>query len=394
VTLAATAAVMIEATDAPWVTVGIAGGIVIETARRAGARARVRHVIDAATAVEAGQPLRPTLVDALRQPQPFRFNAPILAPRNARVFISYTRSSHSSERWARRLRDALHAARIECYLDSFDISEGANWRTTLNRMIGEANVFIGVIERQTVTRAWPAAELETALEGARIAGQPEIILLAEPDLATSDARMLPVFAAVFRAVAPCYPRIMPLKDTTLPGIVRDLSAGEWHLPHALLGRRVSTSVMTAVAVPLAPILLIGSLGTLAAYGAAAVSALQAAGGIDLVGLAASSGAAPTVLVLSAFWAGFVARLAAASRFDVRLPSSLLASGVSAGSAKVARLHAAMALAFVVLMAQMFPAVGLLTRAWALVVAATGWLLARVFLVVTFTQRPGLERRAR
>jgi hypothetical protein len=149
--------------------------------------------------------------------------------------------------------------------------------------------------------------------------------------------------------------------------------------------------MAAIAAPLAVLLLVGSWGTLVAWIAAAAAVLQGVGAVDLVEFMAAYGALPAVFVLCGFYAGFVARLAAASRFDVRLPSTLLASGVSAGSARVATLHALMAATFVVLMIEMSRNVEPLILAWGILSAAVGWYSGHVFLFMIFVQKPELER---
>jgi hypothetical protein len=116
----------------------------------------------------------------------------------ARVFVSYSRSSDWAKSCAQTLHDAIVATGSKCFLDTQGIAAGANWRTYLNAELTRANLFICLADVHSVARRWPAAETESALRDRWNTGLPEIVIVTHPRLPRQLGHVpcLPVFRAL------------------------------------------------------------------------------------------------------------------------------------------------------------------------------------------------------
>lgn len=367
-----------------WLVAGIVTGLLLDAVRRNGNRARlVSRNIDPSTATPRGQPLPQPLRDTIDGHPPFLLNATVFSEANSRVFISYTRSLEFSSAWARKIYTALRGAGVECFLDRFSIREGTCWRKTLNRRIGESNVFIALMENDSVDRPWLAAELETALESARLTGAPDIFILTHPTLRVEDhAPRLPAFDAILNRRDPLKgPRMAKLEETTVKVLVNELRTYRFHLMNAIVPRAVD-AVVRGLAFPLMSILLlVGPLGTVFGWVAIILAILQATGIVDPLGYLSSYNLLTPAFLLCGFWSGFIGRLAAASRFEVRLPQK---TGVS-------RMQWLMVAGYLFLMMQWLPMVQLLIIVWGGVLCGIGWYSGNAFIFHIRQGKPEIKR---
>ena len=111
--------------------------------------------------------------------------APATAPR---IFISYTHASPTmwSANTALWFHGELTKMGADAFLDRAEIAVGSNWPSVLGKRLGEAHVFLVVIDRGSLQKPWVAAEVVAALLCQRDAFLPEIVVVAEPGLSTED----------------------------------------------------------------------------------------------------------------------------------------------------------------------------------------------------------------
>lgn len=370
-----------------WVALGIAAGILLDVFRRRGYQARLAQAdANGRDSTPSGHELPTDLQEALvgRPPDPLRY--PILPQEEPRVFVSYTRQPSWGAGIARPLFDRLRAAGIRnSFLDAHGIQPGSDWRKTLNRALGDANVFISLADQASVLRGWPAAELESALRRQRLSGLPQIIVLVDPQLA-ADQHVAPqaAYAGILRllqeAPSPDRPRVISVKDSTLDTVVQGLQFPNFRsragLPEGLgqlvrlVANRLSL-IMSAV----------GTSGLLVGWLAAGLAALQILGNLNTAAWLAPRGLLAPAMVLCGFWLGYLARLAVYARFELR----------HANSRSVFAQHAVAVAGLFVLAMLWLPVVPVVAAAWSAVLAGTAWVAAGSFLFYVGTQKPELKR---
>ena len=370
-----------------WVVVGIAAGILLDVLRRRGYQARLAQVaIDGSASTASGKALPTSIQEALagQPPDPLRY--PVLPQEGPRVFVSYTRQPSWGAGIASPLFDSLRAAGIRnSFLDAHGIQPGSAWRKTLNRALGDANVFVCLADQASVVRGWPAAELESALNRQRRSGLPQIIILVDPRLAADQAvAAQAAFAGSLHllqeAPSPDKPRVIVVKDNTLDTAVRGLQFPYYRSQAALpegLGQLVRlvanrlSLIMSAV----------GTFGLPVGWLALGLAALQILGKLDTVAWLASRGLLALAMMLCGFWIGYLARLAVYARFELR----------HANSQMVFAQHTLSFVGFCALAVLWLPHAPVLAMAWFAILAGTAWIAAGSFMFYVGTQKPELKR---
>lgn len=370
-----------------WVALGVAGGIVLDVLRRRGYQAWLAQVdIDGSASTACDQALPTVIQEALagQPPDPLRY--PVLPQEEPRVFVSYARQPSWGAGVARSLYDGLRAAGIRnTFLDAHDIEPGSGWRKTLNRALGDANVFISLADQASVVRGWPAAELESALRRQRLSGLPQIIVLVDPRLAADQMVALQaVFAGSLHllqeAPDPDKPRVIVVKENSLDTVVRGLQFPYYRslaaLPEGLgqLVRLVANQISLVMS-------SIGTSGLLVGWLALGLAALQILGRLDTAAWLAPRGLLAPAMVLCGFWLGYLARLTIYARFELRHSNSQMVSAQ----------HALSVTGFCALAVLWLPHVPALAVAWSAVLASTAWIAAGSFMFYVGTQKPELKR---
>jgi hypothetical protein len=366
-----------------WLAAGTVGGFLLDVLRRSRFESRLySRLLHGESVTAAGEALPPPIRDAIGGRLPFVLHARVLPDVNARVFISYARKHRNepmtwSHRWAGRLYDAFREAGIDCFLDRCSIQPGTDWLDVLRHAIRRANVVIALLDVDTLDRQWVAAELETALRDCGLTGAPDVYLLSPSDTAVAETWNENTTPEVFQAVlrTPLTGESVHMMtlwendDVTLKMLISRLRGNRFRVKTAIVPGALEPIVRTVVALPVMPLLLLGSWGTLVGWPAVALAILQTAGLVDTASFLDSRLVLPVISLLSAFWGGFVARLAVASAFEVRMPMK----------GPVAVAHLLMALAFLLLVIQWVVSLVTLLWAWSVVVVGVGWLTANLFL---------------
>jgi tetratricopeptide (TPR) repeat protein len=346
------------------IVLGIVTGVLLDVLRRSGFQARraqisLERAYNSVAAKEAGMISREIV-----EPRPIHpLTCPLFSADSRTAFISYRHHSPWSRGIARSLHAELERNRFRCFLDLESIGEGSGWRRALNRSIGEAQVFIALIEKKSLDSRWMAAELLAALAGRLLTHQPELILLVEPSLAASKLRG---GWSVFRSV------LDQASQVGSQSRIRLIQATETNIKilEAQLGALETVSlfpktIMVVLKIFTLPLVVIGGLGSLLSIPAMFFAWLEQWEKFDSSGWIAARGFLLSATLLVGYWSGFTIRAALAARYEVRdeTPTSL------------ARIHgvAAAGLAWLaVLWSAKLPG---LTAGWTIAAGYFGWLMA-------------------
>ena len=367
-----------QALDGPWLWLlpGLVIGVLLDAARRAGMQAR-REMIEVKVPDEraaneqsperlaAADRLADKLTATLSRRRSFNpLTCPLLPSLSARVFISYTRKSARSCTLAEELYRSLREKGADPFLDRKLISVGANWRHQLSRRIVESDTVICIVDEMTIQSQWVASELEAAVEGRRLTGSPQILVLLDPAAKRDAQPMPPAFRAVMRAadepMTEDAPQVIELSDKSLPALVWGLAPGRF-LPPAIF-TRTSTLAITMALVLLS---WIGAIGGLAGVPLGVMVGLDRTTNVALATNLADAGLLAPLTLLSGFWLGFLARTALAWGCEIQGDRERTMAVPALATAGVG-----VALpVFLLLNASVLVAV------WSVALVATGWAIA-------------------
>jgi hypothetical protein len=349
-----------------WLILGVVSGILLDYARRAGLHAsKSGRKVDPDSVESAGSSPSPSLAKMTMGRSPDALRCHLFEQQIAHVFISYTRSSAWACQKAAELNRDLQAAGVDCFLDRDVLVDGSNWRAQLNHHLVDANVFIALVDKHSIQRKWPAAELETALECRRINAVPDIILLVETGTAI-DVRTLPVFRCILSGprfgISENRPRVMELGEQTISVLSGALQPTRYK----------STAVLPIMGLYLIRTVLQPIELALVSVGAASSMIGLLAGLLVLVdwycqwnltgrlSFMLSTGLAVT----SAYLAGFALRLVLASRYEVNTKNtSALVTANVIGAAGL-----------MLVLAVVLQNAAAIVVGWTLVATAIGWMM--------------------
>ncbi len=383
-----------------WFAVGAVAGVMLDVVRRRAIAVRAQEQSIDFTAITRKFPLPQSVSAGLEGIRPLPLWSQIMSETEPRVFISYT---HRSD-WSKQVASELHAAcrekDIYCFLDEWEIPRGSSWRSALNREIGHCNVFVSLLAEETWKKPWPAAELEAALSHAHQVGYPEVIVLIKAKPRADDnvdhpssvgGERLPVFEAVVTQRGRMGLKLKEIgnkkdeQQNAIRNLVRRIEPGRFRSTQATFGRPLEEGLRLLGVLPLSIMLLVGSWGTIAGWLAMVLVVFQAVGWVEVADLLRFHGALAPALLLCGFWAGFVGRLAAASRFEVawddRLPKHR------------ASLHAIMALFFIQVTVPWLPMVPAIVVAWGAIACGLGWFSGANFVAQILRAKRGIRRPA-
>lgn len=362
-----------------YIALGIYAGILLELTRRKGVLAQ-RKGLSLKNALKAikSQFFPRYLLKSISDRSRDLMHNPLFSEHTPRVFISYTRSSDWSRRCSLELHNMLQKAGAKSFLDRESIEEGSSWRTHLNLSITDANVFIVVIDRHSVTRDWVAAEIMTAMAGKQLTGLPEIIVLIEPNM-IKTTEMLPVFSALLEGYGSPQkqgdPRLIAVGDSTLQTLVLDLSHRFRTL--SVFPRQLSSLFMFITI----PLVFIGTIGSFLGWPSAIFAYLQYWQKYDSAAILLSLGILKVAYLLCGYWLGFISRLALASWFEVKNSNPTLLTII----------QVVPCIGLAGLLDVWSSSVGHLIIGWAFVLCYTGWLLGSLFISNVISNRSDLNK---
>ena len=345
-----------------WVILGVVAGVILDTLRRGGYQAR-REMIDvsaysrAAAESNSSEQKRVNL-----QESPFNpFTCQILPSLSNRIFISYSRSSAKGSRIARELFTRLKEARTAPFLDRASIPAGTSWRRTLNRQIGECDVFICLLDGTSIQRDWVAAEMTAAIEGAKTTSAPHIIVLADPEIQRLPSETKSVFQAIMTAEkqlgVAIQPRIVYMNDKTVESVAWDLQPGLF-VSTAVFPRFAAKLVM----LPLALLGFLGGLGMIMGFLLGFFAALEKSMSFPFSTWIVSHGLEVPVVLFSGLWLGWTLRTAVTWKFEEKFfRDEGLISGIIASTGLV----------FVLIL--LLPETSLYIALWSAVLIISGWM---------------------
>ena len=165
----------------PLVIAGVLVGIALDYLRRLryrGARFQRFRQLDKSmsTGTDQGRITR-LLRNSGRRPITMALRRPLRRTGAAKIFVSYTHSSSWACSRVRELIDLCEEAGIDCFVDSSKIPRGASWRRCIFARLLESDYVIAFVDSRSVTKQWPAAELEMALALRSISGTPQPIAI-------------------------------------------------------------------------------------------------------------------------------------------------------------------------------------------------------------------------
>ncbi len=263
------------------------------------------------------------------------------------------------------------------------IENGSNWRRTLNRMLARADVVLSIADGQTIGRPWPDAELAAALRAHARSGRPEIVVLAHPNLSPDDvARAQPAFR---RALETCKdwrsPRVVMAGPDAVKGQVA-MARHHFRLSKALLDPDEARLIGVVTFPLLTAGVLLASWSTLTGWVAIALTALDLLPvDVDWVRIPGTAIVRPLGCA-ACYWAGALARLTTASRFDFDRTYRL-------GSY---RLHLGMAGCLAWVAVRLLSPLAGVAWLWGVIAVGAGWLMADVFTGTVRKERPDLVRQ--
>lgn len=375
-----------------WLLPGIATGVLLEIGRRRGLRvSRQWKTLDKLLASQEVGAFAEPFIRSFPDITPNPLTCPLLPETLPHVFISYTSKSTKSEHFAQCLRAHLTDAGIKAWMSKTDVMSGSYFRRTLYRKLGEANVFIGVLDKKAVQQLWPAIELETAIESRRLTGLPRIILLLHPELATEESRhkvlpqkILPVFQEVLNPRHAVIDRwqveILQATDSSIELLTRQLHLGQFR-SDALIPFPWS-QILLILTLPVSISLwFLGTSGTLLGQIAGVVALLQLGDVCDLVGpMKTQRLLIPGALVLF-YWYGFVLRLALASLYEVAHRRS---RGLTA-------VNFAASVGIILMVGSFEDSLETLVRTWMIIIAYFGYFMAGEYIRALSWSQPDLLR---
>lgn len=374
-------------TPLEWIMLGIAAGILLDVFRRRGYQASLAQIaIDGSTSTASEQALPMVIEEALAGHPPNSLRYPILPQEGPRVFVSYTRQSPWGEEVARSLFSSLREAGIQnSFLDKQSIQLGSCWRKTLNRKLGDANVFISIADQFSVVRGWPAAELESALRRRQFSSLPEIIVLVDPRLAanqkvTAQAAFAGILRLLHEVPGPDKPRAIVAKEGTLETVVEGLKFGRYR-SQAALPEELGVLVWLVASKLGLVMAYVGTAGLQIGVIAAGLAILQILGKLDTTDWLMSHGFLGSAIILCGFWLGYLARLIVFARFELRHTDSRL----------IFTQHVISAAGLCTQAVLWLPYAPTLAVAWSVLLAFIAWLAASSFMFYLSTQKPEFIR---
>ena len=173
------------------------------------------------------------------------------------------------------------------------------------------------------------------------------------------------------------------QQNAVRNLVRQLEPGRFRTAYTLFGRSLEKGLRVLGFLPLSVMMLVGSWGTITAWGAMFLIGVQMVGWVDVADVLRFHDALVPALLLCWFWAGFVARLAAASRFEVAWDDRM--------SRNRAILHAGMAMWFILVTVPWFPTVSTMVIAWGAITCGFGWFSGACFVAQILRVKRDIRR---
>ncbi len=369
--------------NAPWsfILLGIVIGILIDITRRKGIQAQREHLsLEKALRICRILPIPNEIEKAIKECSLHPLRHPLFPAISPKVFISYTRSSNWSIALAKNLHKKLLNINVKSFLDRENIGEGSNWRNQLNRSLASTNVFITIIDKNSIDREWVAAEMITALMSKSLTSLPEVIVLTDGELSSSTIdKGLPIFASILSEqnihAQEARIRIIPVINSTLDTLISGLMPNRYTVSSVFPAELfLFFSFLTILLVALGPI------GSIAGFPAAIFAYLQYWDKVDSSAIMLAWNIMPIVYLITAYWLGFTCRLAFASKYEVKHRDYSMLS----------KIHAFSSLGLGCILAVWISDVSALIISWSLAVCYIGWLLGNLFISRTVKENPALN----
>ena len=254
----------------------------------------------------------------------------------------------------------LKEAGASPFLDRASIPIGSSWRRSLNRHIGECDVFICLLDNKSAQREWVAAEMIGAIEGRKITNSPHIIVLADPEVQSVPCETKPIFQTIIAAESNhsvlTRPHVVYLNDQTPSTIAWDLKPGRF-VSTAIFPRFGAMIVMSLLAV----LGLIGGLGMIMGFVLGFFALLEKMALLPFSTWIISHDVLIPTVLLSGLWLGWTARSAITWGFEDYFYRE---EGVIPG------IIATLGLAYVLIV--LIPETSVYVAAWSVALAITGW----------------------
>jgi len=365
-----------------WVTIGVALGVMLDSIRRSGRIALSQRPWrrDVRTETHDWRVAAFCANLALRS-RAGPFECPMLPPTRPKAFISYTPAA-----WSRSQAAQLHARVSEhggvAFLDTVSNPEGKSWQDALDDAIAEADVFVSIVETETMKHEWVAAEWMMAFRRRAFGSLPRIIIVRHPsDCDTHVPGSLPIFRALFMGAQLLEPNDdQPQIIEGHPGAIDAVAS--LMRPH---GFRRPALLPAALRLPLnvltSPAALLAAFAAPAGVFAAFVAIFEHAGKISAADALQRRGFLAAAFLLAAFWLGANLRFMLISQTELRRHYSAMS----------AILGAIPSIAFLSLLVMWWPRVPPLIAAWGVIAAWSGWLIAWSYFVQVSIVKPELAR---
>ncbi len=247
-------------------------------------------------------------------------------PRRIRVFISYSEQSDWGHRIAKDLKDELKRLHIECFFAPDSIEPGSSWRHKLAFELGSSSIFVQFLDDKTAALRldgthWPALELAVASAHQAICGLPAILAVCHPSM-MPDAMPNDAHPYIHQVLSESEGAdesslwVLNYEEGMAPMFAQELSRKYRRQAVSILPIKAAAVLELILMLPASLLCGIGVFGSIGIWLVLAAATLMRIRGANPAEWLLLKGYGAGALIVSAFWLGFVFRLALSAGLEL------------------------------------------------------------------------------
>ncbi len=250
-------------------------------------------------------------------------------PDRIRVFVSYSERSDWGRKIAKELKNELVKLQIECFFAPDSIEPGSSWRHKLTDELRAASIVVQFLDSQSamlqpdvaLNRHWPALELAAASAHQALCGLPSILAVCHPsmmpDAMPDDAH--PFIRQVLsksQGADESSLWVLPYEEGMAPMFAKEVSRKYRRQAVSILPIKAAAILEFLLMLPAALLCGIGVFGSIGIWLVLAAAWVMWMRGVSPAEWLLLKGYGPGALLVSAFWLGFVFRLALSAGLEL------------------------------------------------------------------------------
>jgi hypothetical protein len=257
----------------------------------------------------------------------FLAKGPWIPPR-IRVFISY--SEQSDEHWGRRiaedLKNELSRLNIEYFFAPDSIEPGSSWRHRLTFELYTASIFVQFLDDKSAASRpdcthWPALELGTVSAHQAICGLPAILVVCHPSMMPDTIpdgthRYIRQVLSGSEGADESSLWVLNYEEGMARKFAQELSRKYRRQAVSILPIKMAAILEFLLMLPASLLCGIGVFGSIGIWLVLAAATVMRIRGADPAEWLLFKGYVPGALIVSAFWLGFVLRLAVSAGLEL------------------------------------------------------------------------------